>query len=98
MHSNAVHCDGNGCTSEVEGDLRAQGWLRLMVVGGHPHEVFDFCPSCAGALRALMPMGPEPPSPVVGPEPDPNVLNGPSSAPFGELEPADTDEEPPSRP
>jgi hypothetical protein len=62
MNTTIVQCDGNGCAAlmgSAEGDPRP--WLKLLIVGGHPHEVFDFCPSCAASIRALMPQGPEPP-------------------------------------
>lgn len=79
MNRNVVKCDGNGCDCERDASADSRAWLRLMVVGGHPHEVFDFCPSCAGAFRALMPRGPEPKPPL--------ELEPPATEPPPELEP-----------
>lgn len=81
MNRNLVICDGNGCNCERDTGADSRGWLRLMVVGGHPHEVFDFCPSCSQAVRALMPRGPEGPVKAGPLEPAPE--------PTPELEPHD---------
>lgn len=74
-------CDTPGCNAE-EPELTGshsgtapRGWLKLGVLGGATHQVYDFCPACAAKLRAMMPAGPERPElaaePALELEPEP---------------------------
>lgn len=60
MQRQILVCDGPGCGCEQQNEAPG-AWLKLLVVGGHDHQAFDFCPGCAAKLRALMPAGPERP-------------------------------------